>query len=85
MTWLGRLAIPRAARVLAAPLVIALWLIVGSDGTTAKASQVLTAGVNPEESPRGIRHGIMLGWHRLCDRALGDIAEAADGSAVATR
>ncbi len=85
VTWLSRLSIPRLARVLAAPCVIALWLFVGSDGTTAKAGQVLDAGVNPQETPRGLRHGIMLSWHRLCDGVLGDVAEPSGGSAVATR
>src|SRR5204863_4672074 len=85
VTWLSRRAIPRRARLLAAPLMIILWLIVGSDGTTTKAGQVLNSGVNPQETPRGLRHGVMLGWHRLCDGVLGDLAEPSSGSAVATR
>lgn len=85
ITWLSRRALPRGARIVAAPLLILCWLIAGSDGTTAKAGQVLLAGVDPAETPRGVRHGAMLQWHRLCDRVLGDLAAPADGGAIATR
>lgn len=60
-------------RLTLAPVFIVLWLILGGDGTTAKAGQVLNAGENPVNRPRSIRHGIMLGWHKVCDDLLGDV------------
>ncbi|MBY0280463.1 hypothetical protein K2Z84_34445 [Candidatus Binatia bacterium] len=58
---------------LIAPAFIVLWLIVGGDGNTAKAGQVLLSGEDPVVASRGFRHGAMLRWHELCDRILGDI------------
>lgn len=56
-----------------APLFIIVWLIVGSDGNTARAGQFVTAGVNPQPITRSRRHAVMLFWHHLCDSLLGDI------------
>jgi len=56
-----------------APLLLLVWLIVGIDGNTAKAGQVLNAGVDPAWAPRSPLHGAMLSWHRACDGILGDV------------
>lgn len=66
-------------RLLLAPLFTILWLIVGSDGNTARAGQLVQSGQNPQPIVRGTRHAIMLSWHRLCDSALGDIGENTEG------
>lgn len=56
-----------------APLLLVAWLVVGADGNTAKAGQVLNAGIDPEWKPRSPLHGLMLSWHRACDGVLGDV------------
>jgi hypothetical protein len=66
-------------RLLLAPLFTVLWLIVGSDGNTARAGQLVQAGQDPQPITRGTRHAIMLSWHRLCDSAFGDIGENTEG------
>jgi hypothetical protein len=38
-----------------------------------KAGQVLGSDTDPAFQPRGMRHRVMLEWHRVCDRLLGDI------------
>lgn len=73
IVFLRRRSLRLRLRLALAPAFIVLWLILGSDGTTTKAGQVLYAGENPEERSRGIRHGIMLAWHRFCDDLLGDV------------
>ena len=60
-------------RLVLSPLFMVAWLLLGSDGTTAKAGQVLNAGVDPQWIPRSTRHRVMLEWHRLCDDVLGDV------------
>jgi hypothetical protein len=69
---LFRMQLPIRKRLVLGPALLVLWIVVGSDGTTAKAGQILYAGENPETSPRGKRHGLMLEWHRICDGSLGD-------------
>ena len=61
------------ARLALAPLCTVLWLVVGSDGNTARAGQLVQSGEDPQPIVRSVRHGIMLSWHHLCDAALGDI------------
>lgn len=58
-----------------APLFTVLWLIIGSDGITARAGQLVQSGQDPQPITRGSRHAIMLSWHHLCDSVLGDIGE----------
>ena len=65
--------IPACARYALAPLFIVLWLMVGSDGNTARAGQLVQSGQDPQPVTRSVRHAIMLSWHRLCDATLGDI------------
>lgn len=65
--------LPAAARVALAPLFTILWLIIGSDGNTARAGQLVQAGQDPQPITRGFRHGLMLSWHRLCDSTLGNV------------
>lgn len=57
---LFRMQLPIWKRLTLGPAFLVLWMVVGSDGTTAKAGQVLYAGENPETSPRGKRHNLML-------------------------
>jgi hypothetical protein len=65
--------LPLSARLALAPLFTVLWLILGSDGNTARAGQLVQAGQDPQPIVRSVRHGIMLSWHGRCDSALGDI------------
>ena len=69
--------LPLRARLLLAPLFTVLWLVLGSDGQTARAGQIVYAYQNPQPIVRGFRHGLMLDGHRLCDSTLGDIAPPA--------
>ena len=62
-------------RLALAPLFIAFWLLLGSDGNTAKAGQIRQSGEDPVPTARSARHAAMLAWHRWCDRRLGDIDE----------
>ena len=72
-------------RLLLAPTLIVLWMIVGADGNTSRAGQLVQSGQNPQPIVRGVRHGIMLAWHRGCDAVLGNVDEATDAYyAVAT-
>jgi hypothetical protein len=58
-----------------APLFIILWLIIGSDGNTSRAGQLVQSGQDPQPIIRGKRHAIMISWHHLCDSTLGDIGK----------
>lgn len=58
-----------------APFLTVLWLVIGSDGNTARAGQLVQSGQDPQPVTRGIRHSVMLSWHRACDSLLGDISE----------
>lgn len=69
------LRLPLSACFALAPLFTIFWLIVGSDGNTARAGQLVQSGQDPQPITRGIRHGIMLSWHRVCDSVFGDIGE----------
>ena len=73
VTWLSRRRLPLAAKVLISPVMLYLWLVIGSDGNTPKAGQMLFAGQKPTRTARGIRHGIMLNWYRVCDIVLRDL------------
>ena len=73
VTWLSRRRLPLAAKVLISPVILYLWLVIGSDGNTPKAGQMLYAGQAPTRTARGIRHGIMLRWYRVCDIVLRDL------------
>ncbi|MCX7007941.1 MAG: hypothetical protein NTY53_11970 [Kiritimatiellaeota bacterium] len=65
-----------APRLRLAPTLIILWLIVGSDGNTSRAGQLVQSGQDPQPIVRGIRHGLMLAWHHGCDALLGDVGPA---------
>ena len=65
--------LPLPVRLALAPLFVVLWLVLGSDGNTARAGQLVHAGQDPQPIVRGVRHGVMLAWHHLCDGILGDI------------
>lgn len=65
-----------SARLAIAPLFTALWLIVGSDGNTARAGQLVQSGQDPQPIIRGVRHGIMMRWHHFCDGLFGDVGAA---------
>lgn len=70
---LRNVRLPLPARLALAPLFVVLWLILGSDGNTARAGQLVHAGQDPQPIVRGVRHGVMLAWHHLCDSVFGDI------------
>lgn len=67
--------LPNSIKYVLAPLFTVLWLILGSDGNTARAGQLVQSGQDPQPIVRSARHTIMLSWHRLCDSTLGDIKE----------
>lgn len=60
-------------RLALAPLFTVAWLVIGSDGNTARAGQLVQSGQDPQPITRSTRHAIMLSWHQLCDGVLGDI------------
>ena len=62
-------------RLILAPIFTVIWLIVGSDGNTARAGQLVFSGQDPQPIIRGTRHAIMLSWHHVCDSLMGDIKE----------
>ncbi len=68
---LARLSLPLPLRLAIAPLFTVIWLILGSDGNTARAGQLVQSGQDPEWKPRGARHRIMLSWHQGCDAVFG--------------
>lgn len=69
VTWLDGTRLSAPAKTLLAPAVAVLWCILGADGQTPRAGQMLQSGWEPLPAVRGIRHGIMVSWHRLCIRA----------------
>ncbi len=72
-----------ATRLVLAPTLIILWLIVGADGNTSRAGQLVQSGQDPQPIVRGIRHGLMLAWHHGCDRLLGDVSYATEARYLA--
>jgi hypothetical protein len=86
IAWLSRRRIRPIWKVALAPLFIYFWLVIGSDGTTTKAGQILNSGDVPSTAARGVRHGLMLEWHALCDAVLGGPApKSSQHSASPTR
>jgi hypothetical protein len=75
----NRLRLPLSVRLALAPVFTIVWLIVGSDGNTARAGQLVQGGQDPQPITRGVRHSIMLSWHHACDSAFGDIGEKEEG------
>ena len=74
---LHRTRLSLAPRLALAPLFTVAWLVIGSDGNTARAGQLVQSGEDPQPIVRGVRHRIMLSWHHLCDAALGDLGDDA--------
>ena len=72
-----------ASRVVLAPALIILWLIVGADGNTSRAGQLVQSGQDPQPIMRGVRHGLMLAWHHGCDKLLGDVSHATEARYLA--
>lgn len=56
-----------------APLFTVVWLVIGSDGNTARAGQLVQSGQDPQPITRSARHAVMLSWHKLCDGVVGDV------------
>ena len=75
IVYLNGTEIPLIAKFALAPLFTILWLIIGSDGNTARAGQLVQSGQDPQPIIRSYRHSIMLSWHRICDNTLGDITK----------
>lgn len=76
IVWLRQTSLKLSGRVLLAPLWVVAWLVVGADGTTPRAGQLVNSGQDPVIAARGVRHGLMLRWHRACDALLGDIGRS---------
>lgn len=58
--------LPGWGKTLLAPLFPVLWLVMGADGQTPRAGQMLASDEEPLPAVRGFRHGTMLAWRRLC-------------------
>ncbi len=71
IAWMDGTRLPGWAKTLLAPLFLALWLALGSDGQTPRAGQMLQDWEAPFPATRGFRHGTMLAWRRLCLLPLG--------------
>ncbi len=72
---LHRSSLKTGIKLALAPLFTVIWLIIGSDGNTQRAGQLVQSGQDPQPIIRGYRHAVMVSWHRLCDSVLGDIKE----------
>lgn len=66
VVWLAGIRLPDWLKTLLAPSFLALWLVLGSDGQTPRAGQMLVSDEEPLPATRGLRHGAMLAWRRLC-------------------
>lgn len=60
-------------KLVIAPIFIMLWVVIGSDGNTPRAGQLVSSDKGYVYQVRGIRHGIMMKWHLICDSIFGDI------------
>ncbi len=69
---LHKLSINRMLKLILAPTFIFFWIVIGSDGNTARAGQLVSSEKNPTYIIRGKRHAFMMSWHTLCDSAFGD-------------
>jgi|APTNR8051073442_1049403.scaffolds.fasta_scaffold28966_2 hypothetical protein len=75
---MNRFKLHLTARLVLAPVCTIAWLIIGSDGNTARAGQLVQSGQDPQPITRSDRHAIMLSWHHLCDSLLGDIGKKSE-------
>jgi hypothetical protein len=73
VTTVSRRRLPLGTKVLISPVMLYLWLVIGSDGNTPKAGQMLFDHQKPARTARGMCHGIMLNWYRVCDIVLCDL------------
>ncbi|MCX6996857.1 MAG: hypothetical protein NTV49_07180 [Kiritimatiellaeota bacterium] len=64
------------SRVLLAPALVVLWMVIGADGNASRAGQLVQSGQDPQPVVRGLRHGFMFAWHHGCDALLGDVSDA---------
>jgi len=67
-----KLNLSRGIRLIIAPIFIVIWLIIGSDGNTARAKQIPIWNDNPHYVVTSKKHAIMIAWHNLCDDFFGD-------------
>ncbi|MBP5542917.1 MAG: hypothetical protein ILM98_02485 [Kiritimatiellae bacterium] len=56
--------ISRRRKLLLAPIAAYLWFALAAGGQTPRAGQMLEAGWEPLPAVRGVRHQMMLTWHR---------------------
>jgi len=70
--FMKKLNISRTLNLIIAPVFMVMWLIIGSDGNTARAKQIPIWGNNPHYVVTSRKHAIMIGWHNLCDDFFGD-------------
>ena len=64
LRWLER------TRLVLAPTMILLWVVMGSDGMTPKTAQN-RSGDQISARAHSRRHEVMLAWYELCERTLG--------------
>ena len=57
----------KSIRLIISPVFIYLWILMGWNGITSKAGQIVNAGVVPEYKPLSYGHSLMLQWHYFCD------------------
>lgn len=70
---LNNLKTNKTIKIFTSTIFIILLLVVGSDGTTSKAGQSVSAGYDPKPIVRSYRHSIMLRWHEVCDKLFGNV------------
>lgn len=71
VAWLDGTRLRGPVKTLLAPSVAVLWFVLGADGQTPRAGQMLEASWEPLPAVRGARHGAMVAWHDACLALLG--------------
>lgn len=71
VAWLDGTRLRGPVKTLLAPAVAVLWFVLGADGQTPRAGQMLEASWEPLPAVRGARHGAMVAWNDLCLALMG--------------
>jgi len=68
IVWLHKRRFPLPIKIVLAPLIIILWILLSIDGTTFKAGQILQAGELPHQRFRSIAHALVTVPQCICPR-----------------